>query len=533
MITAKATTEAAPQAIGAGQYDGAPRAQSQPLVFCAALTLFYLAFTPGTIEGMGYNRENLVAVEQLVANLLNLAQGQPLTAQSWTRHGGWELLFELPFALLSRLVFGASLKRLGGVMVLQPILATALLGTLLLLWVRRVAGSWRWGYVLALVAACTTLLWPYAYIGLETTQSLCLLAAGYLVLGRTPRHTWPEVLALTFCCASALSVKLNGAFLLPALGYLLYRYFRAADAKRYGAQMATVALTIIAVYILNYRLKAHWWATIGIGSTSYFREMLVADPLVALFQAFSYFGAANKSLLIYAPVTALCLWQLPRAYRLHSELVIFTLLALGGLIGGFALVQVWTEETWGPRYLHSAIAPLVVCLAASRAGAAFSWRREKLLLATGLLGAAVSLLGVLFFYGQMHTAATNAGHATLEALQYDPRWNHIRFNWQLLQTWARQRWGQGEQPQPWPPPPHWWFERPADTPPEKTVDLRTYALLQPLALRARPPTISYGTFSMLRLGGLLALAFSAGLVVWLLRWPPTAERASRDRGGYD
>lgn len=511
--------------MSAGPFAVARRAWFEPLVFGAALTLFYLAFTPGTIEGMGYNRENLVAVTQLVTNLLHLAQGDPLEPQLWTRHGGWELLFELPFALLSRLVFGASVKGLGGVMALQPILATALLGTLTLLWARAASGSWQRGYALALIAACATLLWPYAYIGLETTQSVCLLAAAYLALGRTPHHTWPEVAALAFCCASALSVKLNGGFLLPAVGYLLHRYFRVAAATRpRAAQIAAVVLTIMAVYVLNYRLKTAWWTANGSGSTRYFLEMLVTDPLVVVLQAFSYFGAANKSLLIYAPVTALCLWSLPRAYRVNPALVIFTLLVLGGLVGGFALMKVWTEETWGPRYLHSAIAPLVVCLAASRRGEPFYWRREKLLWATGFTGVAVSLLGVLFFYGQLHKAASDAGQATLEALQYDPRWNHVRFNWQLLQLSAKQRGGQSGQPQPWPPPPHWWFERPADTQPEKTVDLRAYARLQPLALRTRPPAIPHSVFSMLRCGHLLALTFSLSLWIWLFRRAATVEK---------
>ena len=63
-----------------------------------------------------------------------------------------------------------------------PLLETAGLATLLFLWAARLAGDLRWGVTVALGAAFCTLLWPYAYTGLEPTQSLLLLIIGYLAL---------------------------------------------------------------------------------------------------------------------------------------------------------------------------------------------------------------------------------------------------------------------------------------------------------------------------------------------------------------
>jgi hypothetical protein len=137
---------------------------------------------------------------------------------------------------------------------------------------------------------------------------------------------------------------------------------------------------VLFIFLLNYYLKAIYWANSG-GSTGYFRDMLVSSPVTALLQGFSYFGSANKSLLIYAPLVGLALWRLPQAWCVNRSLVIFALLVLGGLIGGFALVVVWTDETWGPRYLHSAIAPLLMCLAAARRSVESSTRRDVPLLA--------------------------------------------------------------------------------------------------------------------------------------------------------
>src|SRR5262245_35371177 len=95
-------------------------------VLFTALFAFYLSFTPGTIKGMGYNLENLVAANQIATNLLNLVLRQPFVPVNWPRHGLLELLFDLPFVFTSRLLFGNSLDWIGRVMAIQPILFTSL-----------------------------------------------------------------------------------------------------------------------------------------------------------------------------------------------------------------------------------------------------------------------------------------------------------------------------------------------------------------------------------------------------------------------
>ena len=112
-----------------------------PLILFAATALFYLAFSPATIEGMGYYGENLNAADQLASNLINLIHRQPFIPVTWTRHGGLELIVELPFVLISHLFFGASVKWAGRVLALQPILATALIVTLLFAWFSRLTGN--------------------------------------------------------------------------------------------------------------------------------------------------------------------------------------------------------------------------------------------------------------------------------------------------------------------------------------------------------------------------------------------------------
>jgi hypothetical protein len=497
-----------------------PRWASNPAtVFFVAVTLGYLAFSPGTLEGLGYNGENLSAVNQFVANAANLFRQRPLAPVSWTRHGGLELLFELPFALISHLFFGSSVKWLGRVMSLQTILATAALCTLLFVWASELTKNARWSYGLALAAAFATMLWPYAYIGLETTQSLCLCLAGYLALSGRARYTWLELFAFAFFSAAAITVKLNGGFLVPAILFLSWVYLGGLPAKQAKRGAALIAVIVLFLFSLNYYLKAIYWAKTGGGSTGYFLDMLVSSPTTALLQAFSFFGSANKSLLIYAPLVFLALWRLPQAWRVNQSLVSFALLVLGGLIGGFALVVVWTDETWGPRYLHSAIVPLLMCLAAAKSGLKHTPRRDAPLLVLAMLGILVSLPGVLVAYTRLHQAAIASSQSTLSTLQYDPTWNHIRFNYKLLGLWLEAIRGASPAPARWPPAPRWWFEQPTDAAPLKTVDLRELAIPQPLVLQEWRPSffVPNKVFQVIRGGTLACLVLSLGLLCYLCR----------------
>ncbi|MEP7340307.1 MAG: hypothetical protein ABI977_21420 [Acidobacteriota bacterium] len=490
------------------------------MLFFVAVTLFYISFTPATIEGMGYNSENLVAANQVVTNIFNVIRRQPLVPMEWTRHGGLELAFELPFVSAGRIIFGPSVKWSGRVLAVQPILATSLLCVLLLVWMRRLGLSWRASYALAVVTAISTLFWPYAYIGLETTQSLCLLAAAYLALGRAPRRTWPEVMGFAALCASALALKLTGLYMLPAIAYLALCYFHTPVSESKGRrtlQIVTLATLAIAIFGLNYYLKSRYWSQFPGGSTEYFVNVLVDSPMTALAQAFSFFGSANKSLLIFAPIVVLSLFRLPQAYRAQPRLVIFALLVLGGLAGGYSLVKVWAEETWGPRYLHSAIAPLVICLAVTKP-LAEAYGLKKLALA-GLLGLLVNLPGALVAYTGMPLAATDSSRSTLTALQYDPEFNHVRFNYRMLGIWLAAKFGGANQPVLWPPPPTWWFAKPADAAPEKTVDLRQWATPHSVLLRSYPQGkgVSRVAFLTMRIFCLLTLCVSVMLFAWQYR----------------
>jgi len=496
-------------------------------VFFLALSAFYLSFTSGTIKGMGYNLENLIAANQIVTNLVNLVLRQPLAPVNWPRHGLLELLFELPFVFASRLLFGNSLDRIGQVMTLQPILFTSLSCVVTFLWIQRLTKNLAWSYSLSLTAGVATMLWPYAYIGLETTQSLFVILAAYLALAAEKRLSLSRLVIFGFACAAAVSVKTNGIFLTPAIIYLIYCYFFRGDKSlrslcantlRMDAPRIALVMAIVAcVYFANRYYSSKYWGSAH-GGSDYFLTLLADSPAQMAFQFFSYFGSVNKSLLLYAPITALSLFTLPQAFRGHPRLAIFAVLTLIGVAGGFSLTYMWAEETWGPRYLHEAVLPLTLCLAAAKtnpgAGFGFQWRRELPLLAAAVLGLVISFLGSLFYYGLLHTAATGVSQNALESLQFDPRLNHIEFNARLLKVCIRKKFGGTDNPEYWPASYHWWLHKPSDAPREKTADLRELARPLPLLVKGWDSSlpISLNQYRVLRL--LLFCAFLFGLALF-------------------
>ena len=476
---------------GGGSSNGInPPTRRASWLFFLAVTLIYLSLSPGRIAGMGYTGHNLRASAQILSRLGDALAGRPAMAPiDWPKHGALELVFELPFLAAGRLFLGDSAESDDRALSVQPILATALLCMLILLWVRALTGSMLWSYVVASAAAFGTMLWPYAYMGLETTPSLFLLLAAYLALRPGSGRGWPTTLTFALSAGLAVSLKSSGVFLAPAVAFLLYASGRARSpattSSRAAIAKAMVAPAIVGlVFFLGAYTRSFYWSKRGQAFLTFVTDDWLADgPLTSVANAWALYFSVNKGLLVYAPVAFLGLAVCGRAFRADSRLVTFVVLVLAGITIAMALFIVSSDESWGPRYLHAAVGPLVVCLGAAKGSVPFRLRREAPLLGLSALGLAVSLLGSLFYYGALHQAATRVSLVRLEAFSEDLCFNHPRFNLALLRLWLRARVGFEVRPLLWPPARHW---RPSPLPPSasaRRVDLREFAHPQPAVLR--------------------------------------------------
>jgi TM2 domain-containing membrane protein YozV len=283
---------------------------------------------------------------------------------------------------------------------------------------------------------------------------------------------------------------------------------RPRRARRW---ILAVALAAGLVFVGNAWTREFFWRRFG-GSWTGLRHAAIRDPFLFFAHAVSLVASPNKGLIFYAPLAVVGLFGIRRILAGRPRTGIFVALTFGGLVAGFSLLKIWADETWGPRYLHAAVAPLLLCLAVPAGEHGKALRRLSAALAA-VVGGAVSLLGVLFFYGGPYDAAKAAGQNTLEAIQGDVVWNPIRFALRVLPA-ALHPAGSHL----WVASHYWWFVRPAGSAPEPVIDLARYAHFQSVLLAA-------GTPSGVRLALAACGVGGAGLIALAIRQTRKENRA--------
>jgi len=477
------------------------------------LAASYACLSPGSIAGQGYTGEEIDSGLRMLEVSNSWLKGRVAPPMVWSRHGPVPVLFDLPFLKLGKISTSPDFM-----LSFEPALLTAALVAILYLWLRKLCSPGM-SLFLALTAAFGTMLWPYAYIGLETKQSLFVFLAGYLALSGGPIRRWPRFLLFALTCALSLSVKSTGVALWPVVAYLVYVQTREGWRAR-RSQLAVMVVIIAAVWALGHWGSNQYWGPRGGGAGS-FRQWMIDSPLQFFINLVGIFGSPSKGLFVYAPVLLASLYAVPRAYRSqHRSVAIFAVLVNVCTLALICLLTSPADEVWGPRYLHVGIAPLIVCIGA--AFPRFEWRRHYALAVLAVVGVAVSFLGAFYYYGVVNFAAAKEGQNAMEWLTGDGSWNPIEFDARLFRVWAFRG---GDTPVMWAPKHTWVWTPPADAPPVKAVDLREYSQPQSFLLRfwhIPKSGVAVGIFD--------TYVFSLLLGVVLLAW--AILRTARDQRAY-
>src|SRR5262249_30046059 len=151
------------------------------------------------------------------------------------------------------------------------------------------------------------------------------------------------------------------------------------------------------------------------------------------------------------------------------EMTIFGLLVTAGMVALLSMLRITADELWGQRFLHVAVAPILLIIGA--AWQRFEWRKHVPLVALGVVGFAISFLGAFYYYGVRGWAADAAGQSVLEWLEGDSVWNEVHFDARLFSVWIKG----GKDPVPWSPVHVWAWTTPPNAPPWKVINLRDYA----------------------------------------------------------
>jgi hypothetical protein len=309
--------------------------------------------------------------------------------------------------------------------------------------------------------------WPYAYIGLETKQSSFLFLSGYLALARG-KIVRPAALAcFSASCGLAISVKSVGVILLPAIAYLVWVQFRDDWRQRWRPLLAVVA-GIVLLFALSAVGRNFYWGPVG-GGTVNLQTWMITSPLQIPSNVLGLFASPNKGLFLFAPILFLSIWAVPKALRSNRDLAMFAALATVGTVAFLSILTPPYDETWGPRFMHGTVGPLLMCVGA--AWPRFNWRTATATFVLGFFGVMVSFLGSFFYYGMRQWAAETSGQHTIEWLTGDSVWNEIVVNARLFRVWLEG----GTDPVPFQAEHIWAWTAPPDAPKWKEINLRQFA----------------------------------------------------------
>ena len=450
------------------------RLRSQAALLFAGVACLYAALSPFAIAHMGDTGESIRSCRQLLAS--DGHRAAPASGVDWPRHGSTEVWAQCGFVALGR-ALGGSAEWEERALALQPVLATAALVTVLFVWASRLSGSRRKAFWIALAAGFCTMLWPYAYIGVGTTPSLFLLVAGYLAVEPPPEPSWKRTLAFAACATIAVSAKPEGVALFPAVLFLAVLMLRKQPVR-----LAAAILAIAAGFLINHRFRGLSWVLPG-EAADWWGRFHAPDLIASLASAVALLTSPNKGLLVFAPLALLGLALMPRTFHRDRALAVFAFLSLAGPLALASHIRPWSDETWGPRDLHAAIAPLCLCVALALRGPEVSRFLRLAVAAAAATGFAVSFLGSMFFYGSLAGVAGRSVPLSLQAVQGDPTWNHVAFNARLWRTWLRYNVSGDSGARFLPPPDAWDFSDLSRKPEWSSVDLRGVALPQPVLLR--------------------------------------------------
>ena len=353
---------------------------------------------------VGYEDETAAVTEGLVKDgQLRVLPHTPLTDQGtpgrdghlYSRTGLTQPILEAPFYWV-----GEQLDEIGSgeanyrwrddlLRLYDPAMAALTVAAIFALLILR-GVSERRAIAVSALAAVASMVWPYSKIGMETTL-MAMLALSFVAAAWAARRPSPlRFLLAGVACGLTANSKPYGGLLLIGVLPLLVQAFRALPREqRVRSLVAFLAPMLVAVVAIG------WYNWYRSGSVTNFVDAFVAAPVAAPISAVGLFLSPGKGLLFYSPLVILGL----RGWRTMSSgdrpLALGVLLAVAMNTAVISISIVWSDETWGPRYLL----PTAWLLLLPLAWWAHGRRRMRWTAGLTVLAVWVQFIGVLPSYG--------------------------------------------------------------------------------------------------------------------------------------
>ncbi|HUS69957.1 MAG TPA: hypothetical protein VM075_04180 [Anaerolineae bacterium] len=324
---------------------------------------------------------------------------------------------------------------------LLNVVVTALTGTVVFAYVRRLGYTPATACASALVFGLATIAWPYAkYFFSEPLTGICLLAAAYFTLqlglpqGESP--SWLRLALAGFCLGLAIATRFANAALVPIYAVLLaVHLLRTAGIARWSTMRCQPSLLVTATWrgLLAFAVPLAIWAAVLAGynyvrfgnllTTGYVGEQSFSAPWVT--GILGLLVSPGKGLLVFCPVLVAVLPSLPsffRRHRLHATLTVLVAVAYVLLYGKWFM---WHGGfAWGPRFLVPII-PLL-CVALAPLLERLEGRRRAAFWALFAVSAAIQVVGLSVHFVHYQEALLQTGLPLFDPVTFfHPRYSQI------------------------------------------------------------------------------------------------------------
>jgi hypothetical protein len=423
-----------------------PRAPRQAWLLAAGLAVFLgcLFALTGSQLRFGYEGASIDQAEALVrGTLAPRAEGGVLP---YTQGGLLDVIGYLPWSALKlwleqhgRLIGLRQLAYTFAIPFYTVLLCLLFYGLMLELY-----GRARTAAAGTLLLALGTMIWPYAKFGMETHQTLWMVASLWALVRWSQRGTAGAAAALGVGLGLLLLTKITGAVLAAALGAaFVWRLVELRAWREPRRLLRDVALVGalgalgLALFLWSNRWRYGGWVW---GGRYGFEAELESYPWLEGIWAF--LASPNKNVWLYSPVLVIALWYWGAFWRRFPSARVAVLLLVLTAVWQMKN-RTWADETWGPRRMHYLVPVLALPL-----GCWWEARRQLRRWLRGLgqlliaLGVCVNLLGVAVDYTAQAKILAPSLFWSQENWVWVPQLNPLTFNMHLLESAAyRQRTG--------------------------------------------------------------------------------------------
>ena len=335
---------------------GAPPWLLALLLACAAFGLY--ATTSGQL--VGYEPETAAVAEGLIktgslkvipANGFSAAGIRGKGGAGYSRTGPAQPVLEAPFYFVGEKLDDASSGgrnykwRIALVRLFNPLMAAiTVLAAFGLLKLR--GRSDRAALGVAGLCAVASLVWPYAKIGMDTTL-MATVAVAFLAAAWAARedHLWRYGLAGA-AAGLATATKPYGLLLVVGVIPLLMTPLRAmAPRTRLRATGVYLAPLLLGV------ASVAWYNAYRTGSVTNFFHANPTDLANTPINILGLLVSPGKGLLFYSPLVALGVLGLRTMWRQDRPFALAIAISVAINLQIIGATLVWSDDTWGPRYI--------------------------------------------------------------------------------------------------------------------------------------------------------------------------------------